>query len=388
MSLTEVARELGVSKPALYRHFGDKDALLDAMYAAFFDDQVAFIRDGFERALAAEAQDGINSVQKIWETSLIMMRTVSEYYVRNRDAFIFSLIRVYSRQKKEEVDEEFRKRGIDFRRLRYRKSESGVYPSKSQLSVTTLVFHIANFHRFELKPGEIPSQELVEKTVSRIEERVIKGLSLDLQRVAALDYERLEKLANETVYEDTEKNNLLKAVAEAVAEAGPWNVSMEMVARRSGLSKSGLYAHFINKQDMLGKLFISEFTRLINSAKTQIETSLVPEEQLYLAIISIADKLRSRPEFLMVLEWLKTSQLDLEKMALERLESIIASINLEAIKQHDQRLLLTIAQWLLLLIVSILIWRPSLSNNTQENPNESFRMLFRFIALGTGGLNK
>jgi AcrR family transcriptional regulator len=45
---------------------------------------------------------------------------------------------------------------------------------------------------------------------------------------------------------------------------------MEMVARRSGLSKSGLYAHFKNKQDMLNRFFITEFTRIANYAKAQI----------------------------------------------------------------------------------------------------------------------
>jgi len=50
-SLSQVARELGVSKPALYRHFCSKQALLDAMTGHFFDDFADFIREGYEKAL-------------------------------------------------------------------------------------------------------------------------------------------------------------------------------------------------------------------------------------------------------------------------------------------------------------------------------------------------
>ncbi|MCL2320190.1 MAG: TetR/AcrR family transcriptional regulator, partial [Treponema sp.] len=116
MSLSEIARELGVSKTALYRHFKDKEALLDAMYTAFFDGCAAFIRESYERSVSADPHTG----------SLIMMRTFAEYNIRNRDAFIFSLIQVYDRQRKENTGSEFRKRGIDLRRLVY--DETGGVP--------------------------------------------------------------------------------------------------------------------------------------------------------------------------------------------------------------------------------------------------------------------
>jgi AcrR family transcriptional regulator len=44
MSLSEVAAELGVTKPALYRHFRDKERILAAMRGAFFDRYVQRLR--------------------------------------------------------------------------------------------------------------------------------------------------------------------------------------------------------------------------------------------------------------------------------------------------------------------------------------------------------
>jgi AcrR family transcriptional regulator len=128
-SLAEIAQELGVSKPALYRHFNDKNALLDAMYTAFFDDCAAFIKAGCEEA------ENTASTQ---EANLILMRTVAEYYLRNKEAFIFSLIRVYNGRNRKNMAREFRERGINFELLALKRGES--YPSMMQLIMVTLFF--------------------------------------------------------------------------------------------------------------------------------------------------------------------------------------------------------------------------------------------------------
>jgi len=394
MSLTLIAQEQGVSKAALYRHFTDKDALLKAMYNTHFDDCSAFIKKDYDRAVSADRREG----------NLIMMRTFAEYYIRNREAFIFSLFRVFGQRERENAGREFRTRGIDFRRLAFEGEGSDIrYPSKFQLIVITIVFNISIFHRFGYRHRELPSEYLVEKTLAQMENQVLRGLGLDTRRIAVMDYRKLEKQAAGVEYQDTENNVLLRAVAEAVAEAGPWNASMEMVARRSGLSKSGLYAHFKSKQDMLGKLFITEYVRILNFAKVQVENSNVPEEQLYLAIITIVNYLRSRPEILVAMDWIKTRRLELGRGGSGRLYRIIRNIKLEAIRKHDQHSLVRIAQWILFMIVNSLAWwsivqkeNPSpvkrnhsidWTKNIAEIPNESFRILFRFIALGLEGLN-
>jgi len=392
-SLTDVARELGVSKPALYRHFKDKEALLKAMYSAFFNDCAGFIKEGYDRAVSVDLDEGC----------IIMMRSFAEYFIRNRDAFIFSLVRVFGRQEMESVSA-FSERGMDFKRLVFGAGRNGTqYPSKLQLIVITTVFNISIFHRFAYKRGEQPSETLIKEALARMEKQVSRGLGLDARKVAGMNYRDLEEQAAGTVYLDTESNVLLRAVAKAVAEAGPWNASMEMVAKHSGLSKSGLYAHFKSKQDMLGKLFITEYVRILNFARAQVENSEVPEEQLYLAIITIVNYLRSRPEILVAIDWIRTRRLELGRGGSGRLYRIIRNIKLEAIRNYNQRSLIRIAQWILFLIVNTLAWwsiatvedssavkrnhNIDWTKNVVKIPNESFRFLFRFIALGLEGLN-
>ena len=411
-SLTQIAGELGVSKPALYRHFKDKDSLLDAMYSAYFDDFAEFNKKGFDKAVNAPSRK---------EADLIIVRTFAEYYIRNRDAFIFSLIQVYNSRIRKNTIQEMALRGFNFDLLAREKDP--FYPPQMQLIMATVVFSIAEFHQRSVRTGEIHQRsvikaapraaadvtnETVERVLSGIEARICKGLRLDGKTIAALDYEALEKRAAGTVWDSNEVNALLRAVAEAVAEAGPWDASMEMVAKRSGLSKSGLYAHFKSRLDMLSQMFVTEFTRMANLAKAQIESSTVPEEQLYLGIMSIAGYLRSRPEILVALDWIKTRRFEgLGKEIPGHLFRIIGSIKLEAIQSYDKNMLVEIAQWIIFMTINNLVWWPSgrkscpamepeqpdMSINwaksiIEEVPNESFRILFRFIALGLEGIDQ
>jgi AcrR family transcriptional regulator len=261
---------------------------------------------------------------------------------------------------------------------------------------------VAHFHRFVHKGEGAPGEKLVASTLADVEKRVRYGLGLKVQKTAALDFNMLEAASVEGGYEEeTEDNKLLQAVAGAVAQAGPWNASMEMVAKRSGLSKSGLYAHFKSRQDMLGQLFITEFGRIVSHAETRVSTSGVPEEQLYLAVISIVDYLRSRPEILIAMDWIKTRRQELGAEIPPRIYSLITNIKLGVFAKAGSDGA-SEAQWILFMIVNTLVgWMPAKECNTarlgekktgrlreiQSVPNESFRILYRFIARGLEGLN-
>jgi AcrR family transcriptional regulator len=399
-SHSQLSGELGVSKPALYRHFRDKEALLDAMYVAFYDEFAAFIKGGYEK---------VSKMKNKNERCFYMNQLIAEYYIRNKEAFVFSLIQVLKNRSLQVTADEFRARGVDIEKLIDHNDSTvddpGSPPPVFQLMSVTTYFWIAAFHCFgnnlEEQLSELqPSEEQIQKALVSVNNRVSLGLGLQAKKVNSLDYAALEHQASQGVYEETEDNKLLRAVAGAVAVAGPWNASMEMVARRSGLSKSGLYAHFKNKKDMIAQLFITEFTWIIDYARMNISGNETPEEQLYLVIISIADYLRSRPEILIALDWVKTRRLELgfkEPPPVKHpvFSQVITDINLDALKGPEEQ---KIGQWVLFMIVNTLM-RGELQTGTllckvplhnvdfSAVTNESFRMLYRYITLGLKGFD-
>jgi AcrR family transcriptional regulator len=394
-SLSQVARELGVTKPALYRHFKNKQELLNEMYGYFFDEYAAAIKADYDRALETEDRD---------ECFLIISRSVVRFYGLNRDIFIFSLVRVYGNRQMKDMGEQLARRGVDMRRLLKFGESAGGYPSLVQFVLTTVIFWLGYFHKTHVCFSETVSPDeagaLVERELVFLEQKLGAGLGLDRDVVAALDFRGLEERLDGGLPEYSEDDRLLRAVAAAVAEAGPWNASMDMVARRSGLSKSSLYSHFENKREMLAQLFLTEMERLVVYIGASREKSSRPEEQLYLGMIAAAYYLRSRPEFLVAIDWLRLRNLNLGDHTPPRLGRAFQGIDLEGLREDSsdspdsESRTKRLAWWIFFLIINVLMrwkaveWTASVSVESIAGvPNECFRALYKFIALGMKGFD-
>jgi AcrR family transcriptional regulator len=400
-SLSDLAQELGVSKTALYRHFENKQALLDAMYGCFFDDYTVFIKPAYERSISAEDKS---------EGFMLMVRAITEYYARNMDAFVFSLVHVYGNRKLENAGAELSCRGIDMSKIP--RMDDHDYPSLLQLVFSTLTFGEAYFYKYAYTSGEVPPEESIRIMVDTVEKKIAEGLGFRPEQTEVMDFESLERLVSEENLARIEDDGLLKAVAGAVAEAGPWNASMEMVARRSGLSKSGLYAHFKSKNDMLFQLFLTEMNRIICYAESVTRNSKEPLEQLYLAVIAITFYFKSRPDFLLAIDWIKMRRLNLGDTIPLRVYRLFADIKIDALRiwtecgSEDEKYI--VSQWILFLIVNTLIGWPNRKQAHKKGgaedgekrrrccnlfcggkvfdiPNSSIRRLFQFIVLGLRG---
>ena len=55
VSMDEIASEAGITKPVLYRHFGDKDGLYEALTQRYVDELTAVLRPAAETASRAPA---------------------------------------------------------------------------------------------------------------------------------------------------------------------------------------------------------------------------------------------------------------------------------------------------------------------------------------------
>ncbi|MDR2304056.1 MAG: TetR/AcrR family transcriptional regulator [Treponema sp.] len=389
-SLSQVAGELGVSKPALYRHFENKEALLKAMYDYFFDDYVAHIKPGLEQAMATK---------NIWESMVVMIRVLTDYFARNADLFIFALIEVYGNTEQKNMALPMRERGLDMAAFIHHNFHiMKENPSRIQMIVSTIILRLASFHKEELKRGETPGEEQIRSLIVSLEKWITVGLDLNREVIDRMDYERLEAGVSGLSLGAIDDGELIKAVASVVAGVGPWNASMEMVAQRSGLSKSGLYAHFKSKQDMMRQLFMTEFSRIIAFAEEGIRQSEVPEEQLYLGLYSITSYLRQRPEILAAMDWIRTRRLDPGRLdpPPPHFFSVFRNVRLpiedwssnkapgeEDGPSGDSEEDL-INQWILFLTLNMLMHRPE-GMAFADFPNSSIRALYRFITLGLKG---
>ena len=387
-SLSTLSRELGVSKPALYRHFENKQALLDAMTQQFFDNFTANILAGKEKN-----QYGNNQEKK----AFFIIRSAAEYYAQDVNAFIFSLTRIYDRETGKNAAKEMAVRGVDLKSLNHLwKNGSVSRIPVIRMIFATIIFFMAIFHKQRKSFIKKPPEDAINARIDTILEIITRGYGYSIREINNLDYKKLENFVSKTA-RTSEDNPLLKAVALAVAEAGPWDTSMEQVARRSGLSKSSLYGHFKNKQDMLRRFFISEFRGIIEFTRQGMEKSDIPVERFYLCVFSIIVYLRSKPEILTAMDWIRTRRIDGElpispknrgwkdaeandNLPPEFLR-LFEGIEIKPLESAESAEKLRLPQWVLFIIIGALMKR----NGKGKITNEDSRVLFRFLTLGIRG---
>ena len=388
-SLSQLAQELGVSKAAIYRHFKDKQALLDAMTGLFFDELAGFIQPSYQHVIH-NPKGGIFGI----------FTAIMEFCARNVYAFIFFLTSVYDREAGGcSVTEQLSRRGIDLKILhRVIKAKYSISLRKAQehstepllmhLIFATLTFFMAHFHKTGKSFDKTPSEARIKKAIAQISENISSGLKLPAKKVDELDYAALETRINQTIG-GIPDSPLLKAVAQAVAQAGPWEASMDMVARRIGLCKSSLYCHFKSKQDMLYQLFKTEYEQMLAFTKQGIVLSSNSTEQLYLGIYSIAVYLRSKPEILAAMDWIRTRKLDFGRPErkpehfnlFEGIKSGPLKKQEEAIAEKERSIK---THWIQFLIINALMQ----CGTKRELQNDDIRTLFRYLTLGIKGFMK
>lgn len=386
-SLTSVAEALGVTKPALYRHFPSKDALLKAMFDAHLARFAGSVKTEYERCRLIENER---------ERELALARIFAAYFLRGKHDFIFCITQIYG---SEESRLEWTRRsaalGVDFGGIfpLEDRVRGGGYPPRDQLVTATAFFMLCFYYKKSARPqsredGREAGDAVISVFLDTIERQIRRGLGLARPLFRAEDFSRLEKAvlsAELPREEETAREKMLQVVAQAVSEAGPWHVSMEMVAKKIGLSKSSLYSYYSSKAEMIENYILTEIQRVSDYAEQCTLLSALPEEQIYLAIIGIANYLRSKPDVLNTIDKLRMQKPDMKKHNHFHKPKPISQIYriFSHVKTPDGARMLNErdTEWILFLIVNILLRRP-VDIAYEDMPNESFRILYQFVCGG------
>ncbi|MDR2803989.1 MAG: TetR/AcrR family transcriptional regulator [Treponema sp.] len=391
-SLSTLAASLGVTKPALYHHFKNKDSLLDAMYNTYFDSLSGSINPFFGKMLAS-VDAGKNKKESL-DYFLLLNNEITKFFANNPWYFIFTLTKVHGNM---DISTRLKERGLDFEKLRAVErnfTDKNAYPPLFQLVLACSLFIIVHFLKSLWKDGRYP--ENVSEITQKVDEFVRRGMGFNREKINIIDWEGLEKSAawRQNIGGGGGRHRwIIKAAASVVAAAGPCAASMSMVAKKSGLSKSGLYAHFASKSDMLRQIFSEELDGVIQHARSVSQKSDAPEEQLYLAIRAIEGFLTSEPEFLAAINNFKTMLVNFNPDYVEDMRKdngecqITLSQIFSEIKDSSGKSLIdvTTAGVILFLLTDTLIQKPDYMEY-KSIPNESFRIFYRFIALGIEGV--
>jgi len=385
MNLSEVSAYLGVTKPALYRHFSNKEALLEALYIDFFDRFALFL----SKNLPAVKQQ-----QSRKDKALALAAVMAEYFINHTYDFLFFLNLVLGQEKPGRVfKQELERRGLVFERLDNSRKEKGSM-SLLRTVMMTVVFAVALVHiRKNCQIDESSEGPVLADPLSLVTGLVEHGLcSINIQS-ALPDFATLDEMFKPLCGCCREGNpaaggtsgQILSALARAIGEQGLSDASMNIVARKAGLAKSSLYSHFASKEEMLRQLFLYEFEALANHLEAALALSDKPLDRLYLTMRVVSEYLRHHRDILLVLDWVRLQRIPLGVIIPERalqLLSFLRDLPLRSsLSDWDE---FTRVRWVLFLVVNQLMVELRQGVDEAESLN-NLKELYMYIVTGVNG---
>ena len=390
-SMNELAAKVGISKPAIYRHFKNKEAVLAAMEMR--------VIDGMEEYLCRLNPDSAQDVQ-------VPLAGLIDYFIKNPAYINYIIAQMSSTANYEaQIFKNLWDRNIPFVKRHssndsylqeLRHDVSGL--SRHVFSGMTIFFFVKVFERL-YRCGEIA--RMPENLSQHIVDLMLGGLSGttskdDFMHPCPLSEERkaeiisLCKISPETF---PKENRIFTALANVIEKYKMTGVTVERIAAELNMAKSSLYEYFDNKNEMVRTLIKKELAILQtiiveNSAEAKSFT-----EYVYILMLSELEYFLHRPSIIPISGWLLMGGTDIHDDGKSDAECKNSPWELrlpERIIQPDLGCPYSpevITGWIKCLPVAFLIEAKGKKIN-REKCMEAFMLTIDFILNGIGGGTK
>ena len=292
-SLSSLADSLGVTKAALYRHFRNKDEIIVQMN---LEVSSAYLREQ-ERHLG---NGGLDSAGEILGK---LIGFYSQFFGKNRKylSYLAHYLSTLPQEKKKVFQNQLIS-GLNSRMISVLAREVP-WPAEDLSQVMQYLYMLAFYF-----------------TTSCFRETKMTGGHNDFSRNEilefgltgfldpALDTEGFEKVERICVVGSGElhdSDRIFSAIQEVVSEEGLKGASLEKISSRIGISKSSLYFHFKNKNEMLSKMLSREFDSLFQLLQLRFKELHSFPEKLYCYILVVILFSRNNPSLISTINWLR-----------------------------------------------------------------------------------
>ena len=270
ISLSPVAKALGISKPALYKHFRDKEELiveiyeyftaeLENIWRLFFNKQKGFSGNILRlliRYLATYFQEKPECL--IFKKNMLVNKMVADKICKLQIGNVLTV---------EEIDElydKFEKSGYAIRKTK------SFFIYLMTIVETWMVLQSDLIKNRDIKVEKYPKETLVDVCVDQVAEIVESGFfksnggkSVDILKIE----EEIEKSGDGS---ELPEDDVFNAIADIIIEDGYWNISVNKIASKLGIVKSSLYNYFKNKKMMIGGSLFKRWENLKKYFKENI----------------------------------------------------------------------------------------------------------------------
>lgn len=295
-SMSQLASKVGISKTAIYRHFKNREAVLEAMKDYFFDVLFTQLVKIHEKNYQEDIFD------KRAEDFIIFFTNNSQYinYIVTQHSEMPNFEKI--------VNDELQSRGYfsnfeDVAEEKFLKTELKKYTFVYFYSVS-IIFFIKLRERILLQNKTEMAVSNVEEFAEKLVGFLHKGLGevikerFKIDKISPERMAELDKLCKISESDLPEENRIFTAFASVITKTGLGSVTVESIAKELNMAKSSLYFYFDNKREMLVSLVSKELSFLeMACVENRAEAKTYPE-YIYINMKTALSYFCARPSIL------------------------------------------------------------------------------------------
>lgn len=298
-SLSQLAEKVGISKPAIYRHFSSKGALVEEMRNHFMD----LIADRFDEGRRISEESGIPFFKAIFINSV-------EFFVGHPELISYFIVQFsydcnFSDLCRHVVSKKCSECGVEI---------SGVHKNSEIFFCSTAILFFIKVREGMLR-GAVGCGDFPEKLWNFLDGGFASfAREGDVLFPVPIDDGRRKELLelcriDANVFPDEDR--IFTALASVIKREGLPNVTVEKIASELGMAKSSLYFYFDNKNHMVRKLIDREFQVLVELVRENSIEARNFSEFIYISMHTELNYFLCRPSLLPICGWiLRTSSED------------------------------------------------------------------------------
>ncbi|TVQ24761.1 MAG: TetR/AcrR family transcriptional regulator [Spirochaetaceae bacterium] len=290
LTMETVARQLGCTKPALYRYYASKEQLM--------------------RAVETEAVNQVLTALNAWHTEALglpLRESTGTLVSRADDLFAAHPSFVPCVAARGPLLEAAQRESLKTATMR---TLSTLAQQSDDSTASYLLFSVAFWYSFREWLPLLRSQntDFKHPDIDRewILHRCLHGLS-DPAAERHIDFAEVERVFRvEPGEARREPHRIFSAIAEVVASEGIENATVQRIASRIGISPGSLYHYFANRSEMLEETMQQEQQAFLDLLKPRISSHRgTPIEALYGVAMLLDRYYRENPEVPVVAGWIK-----------------------------------------------------------------------------------
>lgn len=306
--MNELAAKVGITKPAIYRHFKSKEVLLDAMENRIVDDMAYLLKDIATKDL---------------ETSKKSLAGLIKYFIENPSHINYYIAQMSQNANYEEhLFKKLTERQVSFLgQLADKDSYLSAFRSDMRLFAKHIFSGMSLFYFVKLQEklrqeGKcVPSpQEYAEKVVNLLVYGLLEctdeSSPVHPQEISPERRQEIICLCKIPENSFPAENKIFKALASVIEKHKMKGVTVERIADELGMAKSSLYEYFDNKNHMIKSLVNKEISLLQTIANENTAEAGNFTEYLLIQMYSELEYFSHRPEIIPICGWLLMSAND------------------------------------------------------------------------------